>query len=492
MTLINKILFLFLVLLSAGAFAVDSDGDGSDAVEEVLAETSDSDPTERPYWWRTFHGDNAGDQLGISVSDAGDVNGDTYPDFIFGARLDDNNGTDSGSARVVSGQNGTILYTFSGDSVDDFFGWSVSGAGDVNGDGYADVIVGAFNDVSVGNEGSARIFSGSTGAILYTLRGNDYFGYAVSEAGDVNADGYDDVVIGSLNDDSGSDSLANHGSVKVFSGSTGMILYTFYGDGAGHQFGSTVDSAGDVNNDGYADIVAISSYRYARVFSGANGAILHEFKGPMIIEGGDLLGAFEGIGRSVVGAGDVNGDGYDDIMLQMLKYFPPSLPSIPAENSIWLLSGLNGDLLYEIKDTSDYYGEAISTAGDVDKDGYADVIVGAYQSDKNGDGSGSARVFLIADLINDIDRDFILNSADNDNDNDGVLDVDDAFPLNAAESIDTDTDGIGNNADWDDDNDGVPDSIDVAPLDAGNANEIILPLEGIYKGGALNQSGGAE
>src|SRR5690606_28077584 len=160
------------------------------------------------------------------VSGAGDVNNDGFGDLIAGAIGDDNNGSGSGSARVFSGADGSILYTFDGDSADDQFGESVSGAGDVNNDGFEDLIVGAsFDDNNGSNSGSARVFSGADGSSLYTFDGDsafDFLGVSVSGAGDVNGDGFDDLIIGaSFDDNSGS----NSGSARVFSGADGAALY---------------------------------------------------------------------------------------------------------------------------------------------------------------------------------------------------------------------------------------------------------------------------
>ncbi len=147
------------------------------------------------------------------------MNNDGYADVVVGAYLDDNNGSDSGSARVFSGANGGILYTFNGDSAYDNLGLSVSDAGDVNHDGFADVIVGAYGDDNTGSSsGSARVFSGANGSILYTFNGDsasDYFGYSVSSAGDVNNDGYDDLIGGAYQDDN---TGSNSGSAFVYSG----------------------------------------------------------------------------------------------------------------------------------------------------------------------------------------------------------------------------------------------------------------------------------
>ena len=107
-----------------------------------------------------WYGDSAGDWFGRSVSSAGDVDGDGFDDVVVGAYRDDNNGTDSGSARVFSGATGAILHTWNGDSAGDQFGWSVSGAGDVDGDGFDDVVVGAPHDDNNGTDsGSATVLT---------------------------------------------------------------------------------------------------------------------------------------------------------------------------------------------------------------------------------------------------------------------------------------------------------------------------------------------
>ncbi|MEE9128082.1 MAG: integrin alpha, partial [Planctomycetota bacterium] len=139
--------------------------------------------------------------------------------LIVGAFLDDNNGTDSGSARVFSGKDGNILYTVNGDSAGDYFGFTLSGAGDVNKDGSPDLIVGAFlYDNNGTDSGSARVFSGKDGKILYTFNGDstgDQFGRFVSGAGDVNKDNFADLIVGALMDDNNGTSS---GSTRVFSG----------------------------------------------------------------------------------------------------------------------------------------------------------------------------------------------------------------------------------------------------------------------------------
>jgi large repetitive protein len=338
-----------------------------------------------------FNGDSVDDRFGVSVSNAGDVNNDGFADFIVGAFFDDNNGSDSGSARVFSGANGAILYTFNGDSAGDRFGQAVSGAGDVNNDGFDDFIVGAFFDDNNGSDsGSARVFSGANGAILYTFNGDsasDQFGFSVRGAGDVNNDGFDDLIVGASSDDNNG---SNSGSARVFSGATGQALYTFNGDSATDQFGYSVSGAGDVNNDGFADFIVGAFFDdnngtnsgSARVFSGATGAILYTFNGDS---------ASDQFGQAVGGLGDVNNDGFDDLIVGAIFDDNNGTDSGSAR----VFSGANGAILYTFNGDSagDRFGQAVSGAGDVNNDGFDDLIVGAFGDDNNGSNSGSARVF---------------------------------------------------------------------------------------------------
>ena len=360
-----------------------------------------------------FNGDHQFDGFGQSVSGAGDVNGDGFDDLIVGApSANSNNGLDSGSARVLSGSDGSVLYNFDGESTDDYFGWSVSGAGDVNGDGTPDLIVGA--PTAFGpfrGRGSARVLSGSDGSVLYKFNGDtegDVLGVAVSGAGDVNGDGFDDLIVGATGDDNNGDSS---GSARVLSGSDGSVLYNFNGDSEGDVLGIAVSGAGDVNGDGFDDLIVGAptddnngdSSGSARVFSGSDGSVLYTFNGES---------EFDRFGIAVSGAGDVNGDGFDDLIVGASWANNDGLEG-NFQGSARVLSGVDGQVLYNFTgNNGEYFGTSVSSAGDVNGDGFDDFIIGAP-----GRRGGYAQVFVsqISQpelLLGDCNQDGVVNFLD--------------------------------------------------------------------------------
>ena len=354
----------------------------------------------------TFDGDSAGDQFGRVVSGAGDVNGDGVNDVIVGAD-DDNNGRDSGSARVLSGSDGSVLYSFEGESRMDYFGFSVSGAGDVNGDGFDDLIVGA---LGVGDDtarrGCAWVYSGVDGSILYKFDGDgfdDRLGRSVSGAGDVYGDGFDDVIVGAVGENN------NSGSVRVYSGVDGSVLYKFDGDSPDDNFGNSVSDAGDVNGDGFADLIVGTigddnngaESGGARVLSGFDGSVLYNFDGDS---------PWDRFGVSVSGAGDVNGDGFDDLIVGANGDSNKGQTSGSAR----VFSGVDGSILYTFNGDSiqSSLGGSVSGAGDVNGDGFDDLIVGAIGIRNNGFQSGGVRMFSGVDgsIVHSFDGDSVFDA----------------------------------------------------------------------------------
>ncbi|MCK4528402.1 FG-GAP repeat protein, partial [candidate division WOR-3 bacterium] len=340
-----------------------------------------------PDW--TAESNQASALFGNSVSTAGDVNGDGYSDVIVGAYRYDNGETDEGRAFVYYGS-GTGLST-TPDWMDEsnqagaYFGYSVSTAGDVNGDGYSDMIVGAHAyDNGETDEGRAFVYYGSgTGLSTtpdWTAESNQasaYFGWSVSTAGDVNGDGYSDVIVGAYGYDNGE---TNEGRAFVYYGSgTGLSTTPDWMDEsnqAGAYFGYSVSTAGDVNGDGYSDVIVGAIY-YSNEQTYEGGAFVYHGSGTGLSVSpawtGESNQEYANFGYSVSTAGDVNGDGYSDVIVGAHAYDNGQTNEGRAFVYYGSDSGLSStpDWTGESNQEYAYFGYSVSTAGDVNGDGYS-------------------------------------------------------------------------------------------------------------------------
>ncbi|GAF96313.1 unnamed protein product, partial [marine sediment metagenome] len=248
-----------------GAPEFDIDEDKYDGRAEVFYGSSTGLSSD-PDW--TEDSDQIFAAFGISVGSAGDMDGDGYDDVVIGAHTYDNGETNEGRAFVYLGDETGLSdspdWTAESNQATAYFGISVGAAGDVNGDGCADVIVGAYSyDNGETNEGRAFVYHGCATDLTaipdWTAESdqpNAGFGNSVGTAGDVNGDGYADVIIGASGYDNGQEdegrAFVYHGSSTGLSTSLG---WTAESDQEGAYFGNSVGTAGDVNGDGYADVI---------------------------------------------------------------------------------------------------------------------------------------------------------------------------------------------------------------------------------------------
>ncbi|RPI02210.1 MAG: T9SS C-terminal target domain-containing protein [Calditrichaeota bacterium] len=332
---------------------------------------------------------NGDSYFGGSVSGAGDVNNDGYDDVIVGAHYI---GGSVGRAYIYYGgssMDNSADVVLSGEGTSSYFGISVSGTGDVNNDGYDDVIVGAYYYNS--STGRAYIYYGSalmdnTADVTLTGEGtSNYFGYSVADAGDVNNDGFADVIIGAYQFNSST------GRSYIYLGSAGMdntVDVTMTGEGAGNQFGFAVSGAGDVNNDGYDDVI-VGTNKYnsdtgrAYIYLGGAGM---DATADVTMTGAGTSYRF---GVSVSGAGDVNHDGFDDVIIGANYYNYETGRAYVYYGA----SSMDNSADVTMTGAGTYYrfGLSVSGAGDVNHDDYDDIIIGSFGYSSN---IGRAYVYL--------------------------------------------------------------------------------------------------
>ena len=306
----------------------------------------------------------AGERFGASLAAAGDVNGDGRADVIVGAP-----GTQqmTGYARVFSGVDGTVIRTLAGTHAGGRFGAAVAGAGDSDGDGKADLLVGEPQYGATLGNGLVQILSGATGAMLSQAIGasGDHMGSAVGGWSMVDNEPVE--IIGCT-----MDGTSGTGAVQIRSRTNLALLASVNGSSAGAAFGAAIARLGDVNGDGKPDVAVGASGNggSVRVLSGANWSTLYTLAAPK---------SGTGYGTVVAQVGDVNGDGVPDLGIGE----PLSDRNGTDAGELTLASGSTGALLSSLVGAvaGDRLGASAAWSGDRDGDHHAEFAVGAPGSD---------------------------------------------------------------------------------------------------------------
>lgn len=412
-----------------------------------------------------IYGAAAGDWSGAAVSRAGDVNGDGFDDMLVGAVYGDSGAkSNTGASYLIYGgptlpslldlaNLGTAGVKILGADAGDGSGGTLSAA-DVNGDGFSDLIIGSPSADGVNNSrpnsgetyvifGSASLPSvidlsvvGSAGLTIYGAGNGDQSGSAVASAGDVNGDGYADFMIGASYADGSNNAKADSGESYLIYGAANLPssidlanLQTgqatvFLGVDAGDYSGWAVGGAGDVNGDGLADLLIGAIYgsgennAWNMTDAGESYLIFGSRNLPAAVNLGSLgaagltvYGADESelSGVSVSGAGDVNGDGYDDFLIGSFLSDGPTndtfavgltslifgAANLPTQLNLANLGSL-GIAMYG-DNYFDSVGWSVSSAGDVNADGFDDLLIGAtYPSDQpNASYTARGKTFVV-------------------------------------------------------------------------------------------------
>ncbi len=368
---------------------------------------------------------SASDDYGDSVTIGPDFDGDGTADWAAGARYADGGGASSGEVYLFSGAPAAAstraldeaAHVFVGAMSGDFLGCAVALLPSLDGDGYGELLVGAYGESPLsGGAGVAYLFSGPTtgsveravstaDAVLVGEAADDYFGARLASAGDLDGDGLGDIVVGAPRHDAGG---TNTGAVYVFTTPPAGTVYASAADAkltgslAG-TVGYATAGAGDVDGDGlddllvgvYDDDTAGSSAGAAYLVGGGlagESAVASSYTARVL---GDA--ASDLAGTSVAGAGDVDGDGFADFLVGAYgndaggsRAGASCLRYGPVSGSVSLSSC---DAVFVGAATDDLVGFAVATAGDVDGDGFSDLLIPAYADDTVASDAGAIHLW---------------------------------------------------------------------------------------------------
>jgi len=323
--------------------------------------------------------------LGSAVASAGDVDGDGRPDIIVGVPLENENQlSDTGVVFIFSGRDGTELARIPGSAAMDRLGSAVCAVSDLDGDGRGEIAASAPSIASSSLPGRVEIHSPGLGTIPLVLSGSEAggrFGACLASGADHDGDGFPDLLVGSPGADSGGTKDA--GRIEAFSLDTGARLFVLEGTDAGASFGTSCDWIPSIDGDGIPDFIvgASTASPGGRLQAGLVYVISGADLSTIRLHAGE--GFFDHLGTSVTATGDIDGDGVADYLLGAPDSNPRGLPDV---GSAFLYSGATGALIRRIDGDlrDDRLGSAIDGIEDANGDGIPDLLIGAKGVDAPG------------------------------------------------------------------------------------------------------------